>query len=269
MNDHIDLTHWDPAADLAEPDALHLARCAVCRTTFDAQFAPVKPPLVSGRGRRILRQLQPRTPWVAGLAVAALALFAIGLGTVALGPSDPSAEAAWERYELAQASLDGGGAREAALAYLAVAPTGPNADVAAKAVTRLEPVGRRVASPQIRWLIGRSDPQSNGLWVAFLWELWCRYCLPALKRVQLADLPADVPVVALTTASKGTEDADLLRELASSGITLPTGVISGDGAAALHTGVWPTAMLVRDGRIDWVGSPEKVTRHALEAAAKR
>jgi hypothetical protein len=195
--------------------------------------------------------------------IATLVGLAVTAAQLGVFRSPPPAD--WASYERANARLDGAAARDAAQAYLAATPTGPHALDASQAVTRLAGVGQRVGAPPVRWLIGRSPLPDRGPWVAILWEIWCHYCLPALKALRLADFPAEIPVVALTEATRGTPDETLRDALRDAQVAMPAGVLPSDGATPLHTGFWPGAVLVEDGRVAWVGHPENLTPEALRA----
>lgn len=265
------LAAWDPdERDLDDVVALHLDACSTCRAAFDHRFAVA--PEVANRSRRgtaIARGLCPpiaaRRELVlgglaAGAALVALARWGIADQDAAGGLPFEDAEAAWTAFEDANRTLDGRAALGAVGAYLAMDPAGPHAKMATTAQSRLALVGVVPPVADARWISGAAPPGDS--WMAVLWEVWCKYCVPALRRVR--GLGLSLPVVAWTTESRGATDDDVRSQL--TGLDVPVAVLGAAASEALHTGVWPTAVLVCGGSVRWAGGPESVTPEAVTAA---
>ncbi len=270
------LAAWDPdQRDLDDGVALHLDACPSCRAAFDHRFA-VAPELAHRTGRataiaeglRPLRRVPARTALLLGGLAAAAALVALtrwGLADqdAAGGVPFGDAEAAWTAFEDANRTLDGAAAKDAVAAYLAMAPTGPHAKIATTAQSRLALVGVVPPVADARWISGAAPPGDN--WLAVLWEVWCKYCVPALRRVR--GLGLSLPVVAWTTESRGATDDDVRGQV--TGLDFPVAVLGAAASDALDAGVWPTAVLVCGGSVRWAGGPEGVTADAVTAACPR
>lgn len=275
---------WDPAAgDLDDETAIHIDSCPACRQVFDERFPPLAGPghaLAAAATRPLARPAEGSAPsWrgprkvTALLAVALLAataLFSLAPPNPVAPPDqqafspaaavpNPDSEKTWQTFLAASAAFDGARARAAVAEYLTMAPMGPHREHAESAATRLALVGERADLGDARWVQGSAPPGSD--WMALLWQVWCRFCVPALRKLEL--LQPSFPIVALTSATRGTLDDDVAE--ATADLTMPVAITAGPASQALDVPAWPSVVLVCGGVVRWVGGPEELHESNMSA----
>ena len=134
-------------------------------------------------------------------------------------------------------------------------------------VEQLELIGSPAGDLDVAdWIQGEASLDDDRLVLLVFMEAWCGYCRQEVPELQgrldaLHDEGLDI--IGLTNLSRDTSREDFLAFLETSGAKFPVGLDSGSLALRYRVEGVPYAVLLKDGKVHWTGSPGQMTTEVL------
>ena len=122
------------------------------------------------------------------------------------------------------------------------------------------------------WIRGEHTVIAENTTLLVFFEAWCPHCqreVPVIEKTW-TDLRAQgLDVVGITSLSRGTSDAAMESFLDESGVTFPVARDNGSLSTRFGAEGVPHAVLIRDGKIAWLGHPGTLSRAENPGALER
>ncbi|TVQ94068.1 MAG: TlpA family protein disulfide reductase [Deltaproteobacteria bacterium] len=192
-------------------------------------------------------------------------------GAVGL-PGDPEREAAAMEFAVpireALDRYDMLAARDLAETLIERYPDTQLGRAAIDLVEQLELIGSPAGELQVAdWIQGEAHLDDDRLIMLVFMEAWCAYCRQEVPELQgrLDALHDDgLDIIGLTSLSRDTSREDFQAFLDASGAKFPVGLDEGPLAIRYRVEGVPYAVLLKDGKVHWTGSPGQMTTEVLQ-----